>query len=55
MFDDIYKKLELELKNKKEMMQKVIQEAEKAYEQRARAKKELNVLKQDAEKEQEEF
>lgn len=38
VFDDIYKKLEEELEQKWKTMYKVIQEAEKAYEQRTRAK-----------------
>ena len=55
VFDNIYKKLETELKKKKDDMMKIIERAEKAYMQREQAKKEMNDLKKEAEKEQEEF
>jgi predicted translin family RNA/ssDNA-binding protein len=51
VFDNIYKKLETELKKKKDDMMKIIERAEKAYMQREAAKKEMNDLKKEAEKE----
>jgi hypothetical protein len=41
VFDNIYKKLEGELKTKKEDMMKIIEKAEKAYLARETAKKEM--------------
>jgi chromosome segregation ATPase len=55
VFDNIYKKLETELKKKKDDMMKIIERAERAYMQREAAKKEMNDLKKEAEREQEEF
>lgn len=55
VFDNIYKKLETELKKKKDDMMRIIERAEKAYMQREQAKREMNELKREAEKEQEEF
>jgi hypothetical protein len=55
VFDNIYKKLESELKIKKEQMMEIIAKAEKAYLDREQAKKEMNSLKLEAEREQEEF
>jgi len=55
VFDNIYKKLEIELKKKKGDMMSIIERAEKAYMARETAKKEMNDLKKEAEREQEEF
>ena len=55
MFDNIYKKLETELKKKKDDMMKIIERAEMAYIEREKAKKDMNDLKKEAQKEQEEF
>ena len=50
VFDNIYKKLETELKKKKDEMMKIIEKAEKAYNKREAAKQEMNDLKKAAEK-----
>jgi len=55
VFDNIYKKLESELKKKKDEMLKIIEKADTAYKQRELAKKEMKELKEQAEKEQEQF
>lgn len=55
VFDNIYKKLEGELEDKKDKMMQIIQKAESAYEEREQAKQDMNDLKLEAEKEQEEF
>lgn len=51
MFDNIYKKLETELKKKKDEMMKIIEKAEKAYVKREAAKREMNDLRKEAERE----
>ncbi len=45
MFDNIYKKLESELKKKKQEMLQIIKRADNAYKQREQAKAEMNELK----------
>jgi chromosome segregation ATPase len=55
VYDNIHKKLEVELKKKKDEMMKIIDKAEKAYFARETAKQEMTELKKEAEKEQEEF
>ena len=55
VFDGIYKKLQLELSEKKKKMAEIIEVANVAYEARDRAQAEISGLKASAEKEQAEF
>ena len=55
VFDGIYKKLQLELSEKKKKMAEIIEVANVAYEARDRAQAEISGLKASAEKEQGEF
>ena len=52
LFDDIYKKLEHELAEKKNRMGEIIERSDKAYEARDKAVSEMAKLKQQADKEQ---
>ena len=53
IFEDIYKKLEVELRKRREEMANKIEEANKAYEQRDKAQEETNRLMQEAAKNKE--
>lgn len=55
VFDQIYKKLEKELAEKKKEMARIIEISNKAYEARDAAQAEMAALKQQADKEQQEF
>merc|ERR1740127_109179 len=55
VFDDIYKKLELELHSKKKEMANIIEQANAAYEARDSAQAQMAALKQQADKEHAEF
>eukprot|EP00742_Colponemidia_sp_Colp-10_P000533 GILJ01000580.1.p1 GENE.GILJ01000580.1~~GILJ01000580.1.p1 ORF type:complete len:574 (-),score=156.25 GILJ01000580.1:1098-2819(-) len=55
IFDNIYKKLEKELHEKKKEMANIIEIANSAYEARDQAQNQLGALKQQADKEQAEF
>ena len=55
IFDNIYQKLEKELQDKRKEMANIIEEANRAYEDRDRAQDQLSSLKQTAEKEQVDF
>lgn len=55
VYDNIYKKLEEELQQKKFQMKEIIEKGKRAHEYREEAKNKMNKLKQQAEKEQEEF
>ncbi|KAL3917972.1 MAG: hypothetical protein SGPRY_006191, partial [Prymnesium sp.] len=55
VFDQIYKKLEKELTEKKKEMARIIEISNKAYEARDAAQAEMAALKQQADKEQQEF
>jgi len=55
VFDDIYKKLENELHSKKKEMANIIEQANAAYEARDSAQAQMAALKQQADKEHQEF
>jgi len=55
VFDSIYKKLELELQQKKKEMANIIEQANAAYEARDQAQAQMAALKQQADKEHKEF
>ena len=55
VFDGIYKKLEMELHQKKKEMQAVIEDSKNAYEAREKAQNEMLTLKSHAEKEKSDF
>jgi chromosome segregation ATPase len=55
VFDDIYKKLESELQQKKREMANIIEQANAAYEARDSAQAQMASLKQQADKEHQEF
>ena len=55
VFDQIYKKLEKELAEKKKEMARIIEISNKAYEARDAAQSEMSALKNQADKEQQEF
>merc|ERR1719262_650121 len=55
VFDDIYKKLENELQQKKKEMANIIEQANAAYEARDSAQAQMAALKQQADKEHAEF
>ena len=55
VFDQIYKKLEKELTEKKKEMARIIEISNKAYEARDAAQSEMSALKSQADKEQEDF
>merc|ERR1719262_2030879 len=55
VFDDIYKKLENELQQKKKEMANIIEQANAAYEARDSAQAQMAALKQQADKEHQEF
>eukprot|EP00357_Protocruzia_adherens_P037033 CAMPEP_0114977314 /NCGR_PEP_ID=MMETSP0216-20121206/3168_1 /TAXON_ID=223996 /ORGANISM="Protocruzia adherens, Strain Boccale" /LENGTH=547 /DNA_ID=CAMNT_0002338357 /DNA_START=38 /DNA_END=1681 /DNA_ORIENTATION=+ len=55
IFDEIYKKLERDLHNKRKEMANIIESANSAYEDRDKAQDQLASLKQRAEREQQEF
>ena len=55
VFDGIYKKLEMELHQKKREMQAVIEDSKNAYEAREKAQNEMLALKHHAEKEKNDF
>jgi len=55
VFDQIYKKLEKELAEKKKEMARIIEISNKAYEARDAAQAEMSALKSQADKEQQEF
>merc|ERR1712072_1109320 len=55
VFDDIYKKLENELQQKKKEMANIIEQANAAYEVRDSAQAQMASLKQQADKEHQEF
>ena len=55
VFDGIYKKLQLELSERKKKMAEIIEVANVAYEARDRAQAEISSLKVSAEKEKAEF
>ena len=55
VFDQIYKKLEKELAEKKKEMARIIEISNKAYEARDAAQQEMAALKHQADKEQAEF
>merc|ERR1711990_99021 len=55
VFDQIYKKLEKELAEKKKEMARIIEVSNKAYEARDAAQSEMAALKAQADKEQQEF
>merc|ERR1719386_457621 len=55
VFDDIYRKLEGELQQKKKEMANIIEQANAAYEARDSAQSQMAALKQQADKEHQEF
>jgi len=55
VFDSIYKKLEVELQQKKKEMANIIEQANAAYEARDQAQAQMASLKQQADKEHQEF
>merc|ERR1711959_185338 len=55
VFDDIYRKLENELQQKKKEMANIIEQANAAYEARDSAQAQMAALKQQADKEHAEF
>merc|ERR1719235_343069 len=55
VFDDIYRKLEIELQQKKKEMANIIEQANAAYEARDQAQAQMATLKQQADKEHQEF
>ena len=55
IFDNIYRKLEKELHNKRKDMANIIEIANSAYEERDRAQEKLAMLIQQAEREKSEF
>merc|ERR1711881_634121 len=55
VFDNIYKKLENELQQKKKEMANIIEQANAAYEARDSAQAQMAALKQQADKEHQEF
>merc|ERR1712178_172478 len=55
VFDDIYRKLENELQQKKKEMAHIIEQANAAYEARDQAQAQMAALKQQADKEHAEF
>merc|ERR1719243_373297 len=55
VFDDIYRKLENELQQKKKEMANIIEQANAAYEARDSAQAQMAALKQQADKEHSEF
>merc|ERR1719386_406769 len=55
VFDDIYRKLENELQQKKKEMANIIEQANAAYEARDSAQAQMAALKQQADKEHQEF
>merc|ERR1719217_363254 len=55
VFDDIYRKLESDLQHKKKEMAAIIDQANTAYEARDSAQTQMAQLKQQAEKEHQEF
>merc|ERR1719386_138801 len=55
VFDDIYRKLENELQQKKKEMANIIEQANAAYEVRDSAQAQMAALKQQADKEHQEF
>jgi len=55
IFDNIYRKLEKELHNKRKDMANIIEIANSAYEERDRAQEKLAMLRQQAERERQEF
>mmetsp|Transcript_40574 Transcript_40574/g.85821 ORF Transcript_40574/g.85821 Transcript_40574/m.85821 type:complete len:546 (-) Transcript_40574:85-1722(-) len=55
VFDNIYKKLENELQQKKKEMANIIEQANAAYEARDQAQQQMAALKQQADKEHQEF
>merc|ERR1712151_66360 len=55
VFDDIYRKLESELQQKKKEMANIIEQANAAYEARDSAQAQMAALKQQADKEHSEF
>merc|ERR1711959_337619 len=55
VFDNIYRKLENELKEKKQEMANIIEQANAAYEARDSAQAQMAALKQQADKEHAEF
>merc|ERR1712086_1030223 len=55
VFDDIYRKLENELQQKKKEMANIIEQANAAYEARDSAQAQMAALKQQADKEHTEF
>ena len=52
VYDKIYKKLEKELKDKKEEMEKIVTKGKKASEEMDTVKEKIKKLKEEAEKEQ---
>ncbi len=55
VYDNIYTKLETELQEKKEEMQRITERGKKALEDREEAKRKMEELRRESEKEQEEF
>ena len=55
VFDGVYRKLEVELADKKSEMTKIVEVSNAAYEARERAQQEIDALRGQAKQEQEDF